>query len=109
MACSRLRIWAGERSLSKMTTSASVGLDQLLELVDLALAEVRRHVGGLRRWVRRPTTRPRPFRPGRPVRLRGSSSWGIGQKNADQNGRLTLYALITFEFLHRFVWAPSVR
>ena len=44
-AFSRLRIWAGERSLSNKTTSASVDGGQLLQFVDLALAEIGGHVG----------------------------------------------------------------
>ena len=44
-AFSRLRVCAGERSLSKITHVGVVGIDQLPQLFDLAFAQVSRHVG----------------------------------------------------------------
>ena len=41
---SRLRVWAGPRSLSKTTTSASWASTERLELLDLARADVGRDV-----------------------------------------------------------------
>ena len=47
-ARSKLRIWAGERLLSKIDRVGIGGADHQFELLDLALAEISRLIGGLR-------------------------------------------------------------
>ena len=108
-AFSRLRVWAGERSLSKMTTSASRAADELLELLDLAFAQIGRHVGRLAP-LGQPPDHSRPGRFGQSLQFveRVLVVRAIGQENADEDRRFTGDALRPFHFSHDGLVPPRL-
>ena len=96
-----MRIWAGDEIVVEDDDVGVGGADHQLELLELAFAEIGRLIGRGRVWVRRPTTSAPAVstRPGQLVQV-VAGGVVIGQLNADQNGRLALYALITVDFFH---------
>ena len=100
VAFSRLRVWPGLRSLSKMITSASVGGGQGVQLLDLALAQIGGGVGGFAALGELPD-HPGAGRLGQSLQFlqRDRPSRPVRQQNADQNRRLAddaLGAIISF-------------
>ena len=101
MAFSRLRVWPGLRSLSKITTSASLAAARLRQFLDFAVAEIGGGVGRLAA-LGQLADDPHAGRGGQPLQFlqRRPVSLPIRQQDADQDGRLAGHALGAIQFVH---------